>query len=221
MPLSGVDRSSYPGDNVIDLFLHQSNVKWFGFYLGPAPSHSDHSWMSRRAHLVGLGFGLAPIYVGQQEPNIPHSSHVLTTAQGMADGAGAVSLAAGAGFPSSSVIYLDIESGGPLSSTMLTYTTAWVGAVTAGNFRTGIYCSHNVSAALAVKFPGTFIWNWKIPAHSPPYHAPFPVPDPANSGYTGATMWQFAQNVNLFVGGTQLLTYDLDSSTVQDPSMPQ
>ena len=69
----GFDTSIYPGDAKMLLLRTDADVAWTGFYLGPAPSHPDDSWMSRRADLKAMGFGSAPIYVGQQQPNGPGS----------------------------------------------------------------------------------------------------------------------------------------------------
>jgi hypothetical protein len=60
-----MDTSLYPGDAVMAHLKQNPNLVWTGFYLGPAPSHSGASWMSRRDFLVASGWGLAPIYVGQ------------------------------------------------------------------------------------------------------------------------------------------------------------
>src|ERR1043165_1953648 len=98
----GFDRSEYPGDDVMRLLRTTAQIDFTGFYLAPAPSHPNAGWMSKRAFLAGLGFGFAPIYVGQQQPGAPgHSnpgSHVITAAQGTIDGKNATVLMTHAGF---------------------------------------------------------------------------------------------------------------------------
>src|ERR1700691_4592878 len=60
------DRSDYPGDDVMTWLRAHTNLQWCGYYFAPAPSHGDTSWMARRSALVAAGWGIAPIYVGQQ-----------------------------------------------------------------------------------------------------------------------------------------------------------
>jgi hypothetical protein len=43
-----------------------TNLVWCGYYLAPAPSHHDTSWMGTRAALAAAGWGVAPVYLGQQ-----------------------------------------------------------------------------------------------------------------------------------------------------------
>jgi len=81
----GFDRSEYPGDSVMKALRTQAQVAWTGFYLAPAPTHKNTGWMLKRSFLAGLGFGFAPIYVGQQQ-SAP-GSQILTTTQGELDGA--------------------------------------------------------------------------------------------------------------------------------------
>jgi hypothetical protein len=74
----GFDRSEYPGDTMMSALRTEAHVAWTGFHLAPAPSHSYTGWMLKRSFLVGLGFGFAPIYVGQQQ-SAP-GSQILTAA---------------------------------------------------------------------------------------------------------------------------------------------
>src|SRR5690242_8977257 len=100
---AGFDRSTYPGDGQMTWLKQNTNLAWCGFYLAPAPSHANQSWMTKCAFLKGLGWGLAPIYVGQQTQT-SHGSHNLTAAQGTADAQNAAMLAQQAGFPNNCVI---------------------------------------------------------------------------------------------------------------------
>lgn len=60
MGYAGMDTSIYPGDAVMAHLKDLTNLVWTGFYLGPAPSHPNASWMDRRATLIAQGWGLAP-----------------------------------------------------------------------------------------------------------------------------------------------------------------
>ena len=62
----GFDTYKYPGDAVMQAWLHQSvPYEWVGYYL-PAPCHSGTTWMGKRERLKDMGWGMAVIYVGQQ-----------------------------------------------------------------------------------------------------------------------------------------------------------
>jgi len=104
---AGFDRDIYPGDTVMAAIIQKTNLRWCGFFLAPAPCHTDTSWMTKRAFLQGLGWGLAPLYVGQQLDG--PGSHNVTAAQGAIDGQNAATLAAQAGFPNGSIIFLAIQ----------------------------------------------------------------------------------------------------------------
>jgi len=93
----GFDCLTYPGIDEMTWLKANTNLGWCGFYLAPAPSHSDSSWRGSRSDLVALGWGLLPIYVGQQTTG--PGSHSVSGAQGTLDGGDAAALAAAAGFP--------------------------------------------------------------------------------------------------------------------------
>ena len=63
---AGFDTSIYPGDNVMRAWRETSPYTWVGYYL-PAPCHRDASWSGKRETLVGMGWGTAVIYLGQQD----------------------------------------------------------------------------------------------------------------------------------------------------------
>src|ERR1017187_9251756 len=100
---AGFDRLAYPGDTVMKNVINETNLRWCGFYLAPAPSQGNTSWMAKRSFLTGLGWGLAPIYVGQQSDGL--GSHTVTAAQGTLDAQDTAKLAKSAGFPSGSIIF--------------------------------------------------------------------------------------------------------------------
>ena len=107
----GIDLSPYPGDQVMQAWWNDSPFCYTGFYLGPTAYHSDTSFMSKRQTLVNQGWGLLPIYVGRQA-----DSEHLDTPTGIADADEAVSLAVSNAFPLNTTIYLDVETGLPLTS---------------------------------------------------------------------------------------------------------
>jgi hypothetical protein len=214
----GLDTAAYPGDNVMKLARTQANIAFTGFYLGPAPSHPDTSFMKKRSFLSGLGFGFAPIYVGQQQSG--PGSHLLSTKQGGIDGKNAVALMQAANFPAASVVYLDVETGPPAVPAFFDYYTAWVQAVATSGFTPGLYCSHLLAAQFLAHDSRAIPWVFQLTfSNGHVFTPPLPAPDPSKSSFSGAKVLQFAQNCTLNMAGTQLRPVDLDTALVPDPSV--
>ncbi len=221
---AGFDRLEYPGDAVLDWLAANTNLVWCGYYLGPAPSQGATSWMGRRARLAASGWGVAPLYVGQQI--VPPGSLHPSAAQGAIDGADAAAKLAGEGFPPAACVWLDLENGPPLTAAESDYVAAWCDAVTGAGFAPGIYCSFLLGPAVQSLCPDARIWAFHV-ATAALHEAPggsFPTPDPAACGFAGAVVWQHDQNVALTVptglmpGGR--LIVDLDSAASSDPGAP-
>jgi len=51
MAFAGFDCSGFPGETVMQKLRSTTNFKFCGYYLAPAPSHSDPSWMGKRSFL--------------------------------------------------------------------------------------------------------------------------------------------------------------------------
>jgi len=218
---AGLDTYAFPGDAALAWLKANSNLTWCGCYLAPAPSHGDTGWMGRRAALAAAGWGIAPIYVGQQLAG--PGSHAVTTAHGAIDGAAAAALMAGEGFAPGSYVYLDLEDGAPFQPPRTDYVTAWAAAVRAAGYAPGVYCSHAIGEAVHALVPRARIWAFKVAATQP---HPFPgtnFPDvaPAACGYPGAYMWQLGQSCRITLGTAPgSLVVDLSSAVAADPSAP-
>jgi len=213
----GFDRSEYPGDVAMGFLRRKADVAWTGFYLAPAPSHADVGWMQKRSFLVGLGFGFAPIYVGQQQ-SAP-GSQTLTGAQGKLDGADAARLALQAGFSQLSVLYLDIETGPPAKPAFFDYYKAWVQAVVDNGFSPGVYCSHRLASQFIAADDRAVPWVFQLKSSTPQtFVPPLPTPDPSQSSFSGAKVLQYAQNGKVTLGSTTLTPVDLDTALIADPS---
>jgi Rv2525c-like, glycoside hydrolase-like domain len=214
----GFDRLAYPGDGVMQLLRSQGGVSFTGFYLGPAPSQRSTGWMQKRSFLKDLGFGFAPVYVGQQQPPGP-GSHILTAHQGTIDGADAVRLARHAGFPESSVLYLDIETGPPVQRAFLDYYAAWVQSVIDNGFTPGVYCSHLLAHEFLARDnrPQPWVFHLKF-STGHVFSLPLPAPDPSQSSFPDAKVLQYAQNCTLKLDATSVKPIDLDSALTADPS---
>jgi hypothetical protein len=228
----GFDRLGYPGDAVLAALRDTGRVSFVGVYLGPAPSQPSTGWMPHIADLVAAGWGVIPIYVGQQAPGGP-GSHVLTADRGTTDAGNATALAGDAGLAVGSVVYLDIEAGGNLATGHLEYVGAWVGAMRAGTFRPGVYCSARQTARQVTEAVGR-LPAWVFRTNGGPLVTvdvgTEKVPDPGDSGYEQAIVWQYrlslaGSRVDLSwtgeTGATRTLDgVDLDASVVPDPSHP-
>src|SRR4026208_1682065 len=104
--IAGMDVDRYPGKERMQNLINNTNLRWTGFYLTPAPSQGHAlGWMdlstnfSARDELMEMAWGLAPIYVGQQDPaSGANLSHMVTLDQGAHDAENAIDLARSAGF---------------------------------------------------------------------------------------------------------------------------
>ena len=216
---AGFDRSDYPGPAVMKWLLDNTNLKWAGFYLAPAPSHQNTSWMDADdADFEGWGF--APVYLGQE--TIGPGSHRVTAAQGAIDGADAAALMTKAAFDSGSVVYLDLENGPPLTTAQREYVGAWCDAVTAAGFAPGVYCSFLFAGAIKTLRPKARIWAFHVRTtaeHAVP-GATFPTPDPASSGFAGADLWQHDDEAIIPCAAAPygMLVVDLNRANSADPS---
>jgi hypothetical protein len=231
-PYFGVDISDYPGDAQMQGWWSGSPRWYVGFYLAPAPDHSDTSWMTKRSYLAGLGWGFLIIYVGRQ---VGWSG--LTYAQGQADASNAAGLASQAGFPSLATIFLDVETGGTLPSDMISYIQGWVDEIDNHTvYWAGVYCSFYQSAAQIKQAVGAnqitfWCWNVNCPP-SPGCTLPSSPPNPTGCGYSGASAWQYAQSpepqgisCSGYTSGECAQTFggyklnvDLDTANSQNPS---
>ena len=108
---------------------------------------------------MGLGWGLAPLYVGQQ--TVGPGSHNASGGQGTIDGQDAVSLMTDEGFAAGSCVYLDLENGPPLAPALRDYVASWCDAVAAGGYKPGVYVSHLLAGQVQALRPAARIWAVK------------------------------------------------------------
>jgi hypothetical protein len=217
--IPGFDRSDYPGDDVMTWLRAHTNLQWCGYYFAPAPSHGDTSWMARRSALVAAGWGIAPIYVGQQITG--PGSHNPSAGQGTTDGASAAAFMASEGFEAGRCVYLDLENGPPLTTQLRDYVATWCDAVLEGGFLPGVYCSHGFAIDVHDLRSDVRIWAFNVSAtRSHPVPAPFPDTHPSGCGYLGASAWQLGQSCVIDVPPANLgkLIVDLSTALSADPS---
>jgi uncharacterized protein YraI len=205
----GMDLATYPGDDVMQTWWNDSLFYYMGFYLGPAPDHPDASFMDKRQVLVDQGWGLLPIYVGRQAAN-----RYLSAQTGAGDADDAAGLAARAGFPRNTAVFLDVETAHPLTARYLSYVSAWVNEIQNQGYTAGIYCNTgNASQINNALSDNIEFWV----AHYTGSNLPSSIPSPADSGAPFASAWQFTGDSYLTYGGISL-DIDLDTSTYTDPS---
>ena len=219
---AGFDTSVFLGPQQMAWLKANTNLVWCGYYLGSAPSHGDSSWTGQRAALQAAGWGIAPIYVGQQLKG--PGSHVVTGAQGAIDGPDAVAMMTAEGFIAGSCVYLDLEDGAPFNAPRTDYVAAWAKAVRDGGFLPGIYCSHGIAAGVQAQERGARIWAFKVAttAQHPFPGTTFPQKDPSGCGFAGAVAWQHEQACILNLPGAPTVSplVDLDSALNPDPGAP-
>lgn len=164
----GFDTRDYPGDDVMTAWRAASPYRWVGYYL-PAPCHTGTSWNGRRAALERMGWGVAVLFVGEQDwaagdpsgavagadseaeaPRCTRSN--LTAERGAADARAAAGSAAAEGFRNGTVVYLDVERVESVSTALTTYVGAWFEGVLAdGRYVPGLYAhASNAEPLMAV-----------------------------------------------------------------------
>jgi Domain of unknown function (DUF1906) len=214
---AGIDRLGYPSDDTMRLLWFNTNLEWAGFYLAPAPSHPDTSWMGKREFLTDLGWGLAPLYLGQQSEG--PGPRNFTSIQGLTDGYDAGALASKAKFPDGSIIYLDIE-GSAWNEKIKSYCESWEQAVNDCGYQAGAYCWPNIGNI--INFSCIWVIGLKY-AKKACLKNPFPNLDLTSSPIqTTARVWQLAQDCTLQVTdatGTvrNISPMDFSSANSRDP----
>ena len=165
----GFDTSIYPGDAAMTAWRYPASpYYWVGYYL-TAPCHRDVTWTGKYSTLKGLGWGVAALYVGQQDwTQIPQSivvrgarasespigesarsqqlvvcsASLLSADQGTAEAADAIAKLAADGFPAGSTVFLDVEYVSAVTPPLLEYYRAWIaGILKDGRYKPGIYAA--------------------------------------------------------------------------------
>jgi hypothetical protein len=158
----GFDTRDYPGDAALRAWLESSPYRWIGFYL-PSPCYRGTSWQGTRERIEGMGWGVAVLFVGEQDwaeilpadqviadPTLPRCArHNLHGERGRVDGAAATVAAAAEGFADGTVIYLNVERVETVSSDLRDYVSAWAAAVLEdGPYLPGLYAHARNAAEL-------------------------------------------------------------------------
>ena len=234
----GFDTRTHPGDDVMRRWRSASPYRWVGYYL-PAPCHTGTSWVGKRQDLRDGGWGIAILYVGEQDWPDAAASDVgradsvaseeptgerctrtnLSGRQGTADGADAAQAAAAEGFAEGSVVYLDVERVDAVSDSLAAYVGAWAAALEEAGYAPGLYAHARnadrlleaMNAGLAPGSPQPRLW-----VASP---GGFGIRrGPRESGFP-ATIWQGVLDTRESWDGASLLI-DINVADDPDPSSP-
>lgn len=200
----GFDRNVYPGDAALPIL--RKTFAYSSYWLSPPPGEKTNTWTGKRELLRSLGFGFLVLYRG------PDSSELKTEAaakeRGTREGNEAAASAKAEGFSPKATVFLDIEEGGRLPDTYHAYLAAWSAGLVRGGFRSGTYCSGmpvkegprvTITTARDIRDHAAsrdfvmWVYNDRCPP-SPGCAYPKDPPDPARSGISLASVWQFAQS---------------------------
>ncbi|HUF14027.1 MAG TPA: glycoside hydrolase domain-containing protein [Longimicrobiales bacterium] len=207
----GFDTRDYPGDGVMARWREHSPYRWVGYYL-PAPCYTGTSWVGKRGVLEDLEWGLAVLYVGEQDwramgtpPEMTDSAAAanprcasanLTRGNGQAHARDAAAQAEAEGFPPGTVIYLDVERVDEVSPELEAYVGGWIdGLLEDARYLAGLYAHQRNATALMdvaraayqerARLGGPRLWVASSEGFDVTAH-------PSESGFTGATIWQGA-----------------------------
>lgn len=231
----GFDTREYPGDRAMSVWRRESPYRWVGYYL-ESPCRKNSTWMGRRQALNLAGWGLAVLYVGQQQwsdtttSTVPDDGTVrctrlnLTAARGEADAIDAELRAASEGFPDGTVIFLNVERVDQVGQPLADYVKAWVGTLgQRGRFQPGIYVHDFNSeqlfsrALIELSRRGTMTGPPLWVARS----AGFSLEKaPHESGFAAARIWQGILDTRETWGGVTL-HIDVNVADLASPSTPR
>jgi hypothetical protein len=244
----GFDTSIYPGDAAMAAWRYPASpYYWSGYYL-PAPCHRDVTWAGKYTTLTTMGWGLAAIYVGQQDwSQIPQSvvareadvsarssqsiateavtcsASLLSADQGTAEAADAVARLRADGFPDRSIVFLDVEFVTSVTPALLEYYRAWIaGVVRDGRYRPGVYAAK--SNATTLRVASLDAYRSAGSNEDPPFWIASSTgfslgASPTAVGLEFAKLWQGRFDVTEKWNGVTLLI-DIDVAARKSPSAP-
>ncbi|AUG78824.1 hypothetical protein CFP65_4058 [Kitasatospora sp. MMS16-BH015] len=143
----GFDACDAPSANTMQTWRANSPYRTVGVYIGginrgcKTQANLTQSWVANRAN---EGWSFLPIYVGPQATigqTIP--ADLVSAQQAGANAAGdAIAQAQALGFPTGSVLYLDVENYAPAyHDRVVAYMAYWTKQLKAQGYRSGIYSS--------------------------------------------------------------------------------
>lgn len=230
----GFDTRDYPGSSAMATWMESSPYRWVGYYL-PAPCYTGTSWIGRRSDLERMGWGLAVLFVGEQDWGamaaardvVEHEHEAgarctrsnLTVQEGARDAAEASREAASEGFPAGTAIYLDVERVEVVSAELARYVRAWVGAMLdEGRYLPGLYAHGRNVPELHPMVVGEYGRRGRgrdVPLWVATSQGFDIARTPAESGFESADVWQGAFDRRETWGG---VTLQVDVNVARTPS---
>jgi Domain of unknown function (DUF1906) len=199
----GFDLNEYPGDDALPIL--RKTFSFASYWLTPPPEAKGNTWLGKRPQLQSQGFGFVVLFNGRVSRSLKSSADAMQ--KGVMDAENAAKLARQEGFPSGTIIFLDVEEGGRLPATYHQYLASWTDTLARSNFRAGAYCSgvpvgkgsdsittwRDIQDHLDGRRLALWIFNDVCPP-SPGCVFPQAPPPVAESGSAQAAVWQFAQS---------------------------
>jgi Rv2525c-like, glycoside hydrolase-like domain len=200
----GFDRDLYPGDGAFTAL--RKTFAFTGYWLSPPPTEKITTWIGKRDFLRNSGFGFLVLFRGRLGREFKKDSD--GPAKGSLDAQAAVAAAKREGFPTGTIIFLDIEEGGRLSATYHAYLHAWSDDLARAGYRAGVYCSgmsakesggitivtaDDIRANAGSREYVFFVYNDACPP-SPGCVFPGGTSSVESSGVAYAQAWQYAQS---------------------------
>src|ERR1700752_697523 len=133
----GFDANDYPGDDALPIL--RKTFSFASFWLGPPPGEKRNTWLGKRPVLESRGFGFLVLYNGRDSRKLKTVAGARQ--KGVLDAQSASKVARQEGFPSRTVIFLDIEEGGRLPESYHEYVRTWFDEVAPAQFLGGADCS--------------------------------------------------------------------------------
>lgn len=200
----GFDANTYPGDDALPIL--RKTFSFAGYWVGPPPGEKNSSWLGKRALLQSQGFGFVVLWNGRASRKLKSLSDAKQ--KGKLDAEDAAKAALKEDFPAGTVIFLDIEEGGRLSPAYHAYVNEWIDTLETAHFRAGVYCSAvpvdegggviiTTAQDLQDHLAGRKLVFWVFNDACPPAPGcafPQTPSTPAESGFAGAAVWQYAQS---------------------------
>jgi hypothetical protein len=235
----GFDTRDYPGARVMRTWLAESPYRWVGFYL-PAPCYTGTGWTGQRDALSAMGWGLAVLYVGEQDwaairpvaqdtepvaaPGARCTRANLTEEDGAQHAAEAEAGAAADGFPPGTAIFLNVERVEQVSAELRAYVRTWARTLLErGRYVPGLYAHDHNARELYALLTEEFARQGRAerPRLWVARGAGFDLRrSPAESGHPFATAWQGRFDIREAWGGTTL-TIDVNVADSPEPSRPR
>jgi hypothetical protein len=201
----GFDANDYPGDAALPGL--RKIFAFSGYWLNVPPGAKANPWMGKRDALIKNNLGFLVLFNGRLSKELKPPAE--PSSLGVQDAELAVAAAQRDRFPAngSIVIYLDIEEGGRMVPTQISYIQSWSAGVTSKGFVAGVYCSgikvkegknQTITTAddIHQRLPtitAYFVYNDECPP-SPGCVTWKNPPPPSQSGFFAAGVWQFAQS---------------------------